>query len=98
IHLTVARIVYDQENKQTNEYQMATPPPPDYAAEMEQLRVQLAELHEQQENVQTTNNLLEQLVQKLDCGKKGKIWVDKPERFNGKIGDSVENWLTGWER
>ena len=76
---------------------MAIPPPPDYAAEMEQLRVQLAELRQQQENAQTTNNLLEQLVQKLDGGKKGKIWVDKPERFNGKIGDSVENWLNGWE-
>src|SRR5437667_6974228 len=73
------------------------PPPPDYAAEMEQLRVQLAELRQQQENAQTTNTLLEQLVQKLDGGKKGKIWVDKPERFNGKIGDSVENWLNGWE-
>src|SRR5438552_16859976 len=76
---------------------MATPPPPDYAAEMEQLRVQLAELRQQQENAQTMNTLLEQLVQKLDGGKKGKIWVDKPERFNGKIGDSVENWLNGWE-
>ena len=42
---------------------MATPrPPSDYAAEMEQLRVQLAELRQQQENAQTTNNLLEQLV------------------------------------
>src|SRR5437762_1930913 len=73
------------------------PPPPDYTAEMEQLRVQLAELRQQQENAQTTNTLLEQLVQKLDGGKKGKIWVDKPERFNGKIGDSVENWLNRWE-
>src|SRR5437667_7675926 len=73
------------------------PPPPDYAAEMEQLRVQLAELRQQQTNAQTTNTLLEQLVQKLDGGKKSKIWVDKPERFNGKIGDSVENWLNGWE-
>src|SRR5436190_2785794 len=94
----VARTIYDQENKQTNKYQMATPrPPSDYAAEMEQLRVQLAELRQHQENAQTTNNLLEQLVQKLDGGKKGKIWVDKPQRFNGKIGDSVENWLNGWE-
>ena len=31
------------------------PPHPDYAAEMEQLRVQLAELHQQEENAQTTN-------------------------------------------
>src|SRR5204863_1934836 len=76
---------------------MATPPPPDYAAEMEQLRAQLAELHQRQMNAQTTNSLLEQLVQNLNTGKKSKIWVDKPERFNGKIGDSVENWLNGWE-
>ena len=75
---------------------MASPrPPPDYAAEMEKLKAQLAELQQQQTNVQT-NTLLEQLVQKLDGGK-GKIWVDKPERFNGKIGDSMENWLNGWE-
>ena len=73
------------------------PPPADLAAEMEQLRAQLAELHQQQTNAQTTNTLLEQLVQNLNTGKKSKIWVDKPERFNGKIGDSVENWLNGWE-
>src|SRR6266480_7973534 len=73
------------------------PPPADLAAEMEQLRAQLAELHQQQMNAQTTNSLLEQLVQNLNTGKKSKIWVDKPERFNGKIGDSVENWLNGWE-
>src|SRR5437773_4832763 len=76
---------------------MATPPPLDLASEMEQLRAQLAELHQQQMNAQTTNSLLEQLVQNLNTGKKSKIWVDKPERFNGKIGDSVENWLNGWE-
>src|SRR5947199_5861448 len=76
---------------------MTTPPPPDLAAEMEQLRAQLAELHQQQTNAQTTNTLLEQLVQNLNTGKKSKIWVDKPERFNGKIGDSLENWLNGWE-
>jgi len=76
---------------------MTTPPPPDYAAEMEQLRAQLAKLHQQQMNAQTTNSLLEQLVQNLNTGKKSKIWVDKPERFNGKIGDSVKNWLNGWE-
>src|SRR5204863_1327475 len=73
------------------------PPPADLAAEMEQLRAQLAELHQQQTNAQTTNTVLEQLVQNLNTGKKSKIWVDKPERFNGKIGDSVENWLNGWE-
>ena len=49
------------------------PPPPDYAAEMEQLRVQLAEHRQQQENAQIMNTLLEQLIQKLDDRKKGKI-------------------------
>ena len=76
---------------------MAPPPPPNFASEMEQLRAQLAELHQQQMNAQTTNTLLEQLVQNLNTRKKSKIWVDKPERFNGKIGNSVENWLNGWE-
>jgi len=74
-----------------------TPPPLDLAAEVEQMRAQLAELRQQQANAQTTNTLLEQLVQKLDSGKGKKIWVDKPEKFDGKIGDTVENWLKGWE-
>ena len=69
--------------------------PPDLAVEMKQMRAQLAELRQQQTNAQTTNILLEQLVQKLDDGKGKKIWVDKSEKFNGKIGDTVENWLNG---
>ena len=44
-----------------------------------------------------SNILLEQLVQKLDSGKGKKIWVDKSDKFDGKIGDTVENWLKGWE-
>ena len=75
----------------------STPPPIDLAAEMEQMRTQLAELRQQQTNAQTTNTLLKELVQKLDSGKGKKIWVDKPEKFDGKIGDTVENWLKGWE-
>jgi hypothetical protein len=61
------------------------------------MRAELTELRQQQTAVQTTNALLEQLVQKLDVGKSKKIWVDKPDKFDGKIGDTVENWLKGWE-
>src|SRR4030095_11030647 len=74
-----------------------TPPAPDIIAEMNQLRAELIELRQQQTAAQTTNALLEQLVQKLDSGKSKKIWIDKPDKFDGKIGDSVENWLKGWE-
>ena len=41
------------------------------------------------------NVVFEQLVEKLDIGKGMKIWVDKLEKFNGKIGNTVENWLKG---
>ena len=46
---------------------------------------------------QATNEVLQQLVTKLDSGKGKKIWIDKPDKFDGKIGDKVENWLKGWE-
>ena len=59
--------------------------------------MELAELRQQQSSAQTTNNLLEQLVQKLDSNKGKKIWIDKPDKFDRKIGDTVENWLKGWE-
>jgi hypothetical protein len=75
----------------------STPTALDIPTEIERLRAELVELRQQQANGQTTNTLLEQLVQKLDSGKGKKIWVDKPEKFDGKIGDTVENWLKGWE-
>jgi len=61
--------------------------------EIERLRAELVELCQQQVTSQTTNTLLEQLIQKLESGKGKKIWVDKPEKFDGKIGDTVENML-----
>ena len=75
----------------------STPPALDISTEIERLRAELVELGQQQTTGQTMNALLEQLVQKLDISKGMKIWVDKPEKFNGKIGDTVENWLKGWE-
>ena len=59
-----------EENKQQTNIRMPPRPPPlDYAVEMEQLRVQLDELRQQQ----TLNTLLKQHIQKLDRGKKGRI-------------------------
>ena len=75
----------------------STPPALDIPMEIERLRAELVELRQQQIMGQIMNALLEQLVQKLDTGKGMKIWVDKPEKFDGKIGDTVENWLKGWE-
>ena len=74
-----------------------TPSTPDFIAGMDQMRAELAQLRQQQTDAQTTNTLIGQLVGKLDSGKKGKIWIDKPDKFDGKIGDAVENWLKGWE-
>jgi len=63
----------------------------DVSTEIEKLRAELVELRQQQAIDQATNTLLEQLVQKLDSGKGKKIWVDKSEKFDEKIGDTVEN-------
>src|SRR5436190_9885776 len=69
----------------------------DVATQIDALKAELALLTQQQAAAQTTNDLLQQLVQKLDTGKGKKIWVDKPEKFDGKIGNQVNNWLKGWE-
>jgi hypothetical protein len=75
---------------------MGTQAPLDLAAEMAKLRAELDEMQKQrQEDTQT--RLLEQIVQGLNNNKK-KSWFDKPAKFEGKIGDAVENWLKGWER
>jgi len=70
-----------------------TPPTPNITAEMEVMRTEIARLRQRE----TEGTLLEQLVQKLDGGKGQDVSIDKPDKFDGKIGDTVENWLNSWE-
>ena len=69
----------------------------DLITQIDAMKAELAALREQQATAQTTNELLQQLVEKIDGSKGSKIWVDKPDKFNGKIGEGVNNWLNGWE-
>src|SRR5947199_8107063 len=66
---------------------------PDLMVEMEAMRTEIARLRQRE----TEGTLLEQLVQKLDGGKGQDVSIDKPDKFDGKIGDTVENWLNSWE-
>ena len=84
-----------------NEPPSVTPPALDASApdvtETQRLVEQLAQSTLQHEKMQRETQQL--LLQVLSSSSKSKkIWIDKPDKFDGKVGDYINSWLDTFDK
>ena len=71
-------------------------------AEIEELKATIARNSSDNQTlmlslIQSLNKGNEAIVEAVGHRKKGKVYVDKPGKFEGATGDEIKSWLRRWE-